>query len=320
VIATLGVDVGGTKTSVGPVGASGALLARPIVDPTRTEDTGSLIDGLESTLGRAFAEFRGHRPGAIGLACAGTVDGSRGVVVSSPNLPLDDEPLAAVLEDRLGIPVVLENDANAAVLAEAVAGVAAGLRHVVLIALGTGVGGGLYLDGGLYRGAGGAAGEIGHMIVKAGGRACACGAHGCIEMYASGRAFARYAAKRADDPAADPEGTIGRLVRDGSLEGEALAALARSGYAGALEAVEELAGWLGIGLVNLTNTFNPEMIVVGGGVSALGEMLLGPAREYLANNAMIPGRNQVRVETAALGNTAGLVGGGLLAWDRIGAG
>jgi glucokinase len=318
-LSVLGVDLGGTKIAVGPVDREGVQLASPITALTQSTDATSLLAGLGSTLRRALSEFECFAPGAVGLACAGTVDGERGEVITSPHLPLRDAPLAAMLQVAVGVPVVIENDGNAAVLGEVAAGAAIGLRHVVMLTLGTGVGSGLFLDGRLYRGANGAAGEIGHMVVQAGGLACRCGQRGCLEMYASGPALARYAGARARDPERDPDGALLALRETGELHGAAVTHLAREGHPGALEAVKQLADWLGIGMANITNTFDPEMIVVGGGVSDLGEMLLGPARESVRKNAMPPGHDRVRIEVAKLGNRAGLVGGALVAWQAFGS-
>jgi glucokinase len=269
-------------------------------------------------LRRALTEFERFAPGAVGLACAGTIDSARGEVVTSPNLPLKDAPLAAMLQVALGVPVVIENDGNAAVLGEVVAGAAVGLRNAVMLTLGTGVGGGLFLDGKLYRGSNGAAGELGHTTIQMGGLVCRCGHRGCLEMYASGPALARYAASRARDSEHDPNGVLLALRERGELNGAAVTRLAREGHSGAVEAVRQLADWLGIGLVSITNTFDPEMIVIGGGVSELGEMLIRSARDYVRKNAMAPGRDHVKIEAAKLGNKAGLVGGALVAWEALG--
>jgi glucokinase len=313
----LGVDVGGTKMAVGPVDRDGTQLAPPLVEHTRTESEAAFLAGVERGLRHALEEFKEFGPVAFGLACAGTVDSQRGVVVASPNLPLVEVPVVAVLEKALNMPVVLDNDVNAAILAEATLGAAAGLRHVVMLTLGTGVGGGLWLDGKVYRGASGGAAELGHTIVRAGGLPCLCGAHGCLEMYASGRALVRYAAARAGDKSTDPSGELTGLQEQGRLTGGAVTRLAQSGDKAALEAVGELARWLGVGLVNCTNAFDPEMIVVGGGVGELGELLLAPARELVRKHAMAPGRDAVLIAEARLGNKAGLVGGGLAAWQAV---
>lgn len=314
----LGIDVGGTKVAVGPVDSDGTELASTLVEPTCAQDQASFLAGLEASLRRALAAFARFEPKAFGLACAGTIDSERGVVVASPNLPLADVPLAFALEKALGLPVVLENDVNAAVRAEATIGVAAGLRDVVMLTLGTGVGGGLWLDGRVYRGANGGAAELGHTIVRAGGLPCLCGSRGCLEMYASGRALVRYAAARAGDPKTDPSGELTALQEQGRLTGGSVARLAVAGDKAALDAVNELARWLGVGLVNVINAFDPEMIVVGGGVGALGELLLRPAREVVRKLAIPPGRDTVRIAGAALGNRAGLVGGALTAWQELG--
>jgi len=313
----LGVDVGGTKVAMGPVDLDGTELAPTLVEPTRTEDQASFLAGLEASLRRALEVFARFEPRAFGLACAGTIDSERGVVVASPNLPLEEAALAYALEEALGLPVVLENDVNAAVRAEATIGAAAGLRDVVMLTLGTGVGGGLWLDGRVYRGANGGAAELGHTIVRAGGLPCPCGSRGCLEMYTSGRALVRYAAARAGDPNSDPSGGLTALQEQGRLTGGAVSRLALAGDKGALDAVSELARWLGVGLVSMTNAFDPEMIVVGGGVGALGELLLTPARESVRRLAIPPGRDNVRIAGARLGNRAGLVGGALTAWQWL---
>jgi len=314
---SLGVDIGGTKIAVAPVERAGSLLARPLVTPSQITDLESFLLGLEAVLRRALADFAEFKPARIGIACAGTVDSSGNEVISSPNLPLVHVPLGSILRESLGVPVVLENDANAAVWGEAVAGAAAGARDVVMLTLGTGVGGGLFLGGKLYRGAHGGAGELGHMVVQKGGIPCPCGSRGCLERYAAGPALVRYAIARANDPAWDTDGALQSLQEAGRLTGEATTRLAREGHPGALEAVRELSGWLGAGLVSLTNAFDPELIVIGGGVSNLGELLLQPARELVRATAMPPGREKVQIVLAKLGNEAGMVGAGLAAWQDM---
>ena len=314
----LGVDIGGTKIAVAPVDRLGGQLAPPIVTLSQKADVNSLLLGLEAVLRRALADFAQFEPVAIGIACAGTVDSARTEVIASPNLPLVHVPIGSILQERLQVPVVLENDANAAVLGEAVAGAAVGFKDVVMIALGTGIGGGLFLDGKLYRGANGGAGELGHIVVQQGGLLCNCGNRGCLEMYASGPALARYANDCAGDAERDPDGALMGLRERGELSGGAVTRLARAGHPGALQAVRQLSEALGAGLITLTNAFDPAMIVVGGGVSDLGELLLEPARRMVRASAMPPGRDAVQIVQAKLGNTAGLVGVGLSAWEFAG--
>ena len=197
---------------------------------TRTERPGGVprrSGGQPQARSRGVRALRTARP--FGVACAGTVDSERGVVIASPNLPLEDVPWPPCCRRRWASPLVLENDVNAAVWAEATVGVAAGLRHVVMLTLGTGVGGGLWLDGRVYRGANGGAAELGHTIVRAGGLPCPCGSHGCLEVYASGRALVRYAAARAGDKSTDPSGELTALQEQGRLTGGAVTRLALAG-------------------------------------------------------------------------------------------
>jgi glucokinase len=319
----VGVDIGGTKVALGLVGEDGSLHGDAREDVTLTGGDAVFVEGLIGSVRRAVAESREEVLG-IGLGCAGTIDSARGTVIESPNLPVRDLPLATLVRDAIGLPVVLDNDANAAVWAEVQAGAARGLRHVVMLTLGTGVGGGLVLDGRLFRGAAGGAGELGHMVVMAGGEVCACGRRGCLEAYASGTALQRTAERIADAVGRglveEGKGTdygrgLLRLHRQDRLSGESVGALALEGDAAAGNAVFEVSRWLGVGLANLANVFNPEMIVVGGGLSRLGDLLLEPAREILRRTALHPS-GDAQVAIAELRNAAGVVGAGLVAWEE----
>lgn len=343
----LGVDIGGTKIALGPVDAGGVLRGPALRFPSDTRGPEELVEGMADAVrqGLDSARDRGLEVTGVGLGCAGTVDRARGAIVVSPNLPLVDVPLARLVSERVDLPVALDNDANVAALAEVRVGAAAGLRHVAMLTLGTGVGGGLVLDGRLYRGATGAAAELGHTIVAAGGERCRCGAFGCLEAYASGKALERTASRLIDadgtfpdsggpaayghsgwaaTPEADqaaasgpvPVAALARLRDSGGLEGEAIGRLALEGDPGALAAVTEVGAWLGVGVVNLANMFEPEAVVVGGGLGALGELLLGPARRVLWAGALAPNR-ETRLLAAAVGAEAGVVGAGLLAWEEL---
>lgn len=314
---TIGVDVGGTKVAAGRVSREGRLVGRPRTQTSDTADTAGVVESIVEAVRAVMrdASEAGEVVTGVGIGCAGTVDAHRGVVVTSPHLPLTEAPLASLVGGRLHLPVVLDNDANVAAWAEVQLGAARGLRHVVMLTLGTGVGGGLVLDGRLYRGASGAAGEIGHTVIVAGGEPCGCGARGCLEAYASGRALERVARRLAHDlPAGEARALRAALERGGST-GYAIGELARSGDAAARATVAEVGGWLGVGLANIVNVFNPEMIVVGGGLVNLGDLLLAPARAVLTATGLPPGRDTVRVVSAAAGNAAGLLGAGLLAWE-----
>ena len=338
----LGVDIGGTKMAVAAVDASGRIVGDPLVRPSQTDSTEHFLEALVQATrdAREVAVAAGLDVVGVGLGCAGTVDWGRGTVVVSPHLPLHDTPVRARVAVAIGLPTILDNDANAAALAETRVGAARGLRHVVMLTLGTGVGGGLVLDGRLYRGATGSAAELGHMRVASDGEPCNCGYDGCLEVHASGTALARVARGLARQQGvregggtdadgrngtADADGRRGAheygaalaiLESQGRLTGETVGGLALQGDAAAVDAVREVAGWLGVGLTSLANAFNPEMIVVGGGLVTLGELLLGPARAVLARCGLSPNREIARVEPAALGNEAGLVGAALVAWEQ----
>jgi glucokinase len=295
-----------------------------LVCPSPTDSTEHFLEGLVRLAvdARDAAAAAGLDVVGIGLGCAGTVDWDRGTVVMSPRLPLHDTPVRARLAAATGLPTVLDNDANVAALAETRVGAARGSRHVVMLTLGTGVGGGLVLDGRVYRGATGSAAELGHMRVASDGESCNCGGTGCLEAYASGRALERIARRTVRERGADTRDSAGYaaaladLEARGRLTGETVGALALQGDRAAEDAVREVAGWLGVGLTSLANAFNPEVIVVGGGLVALGELLLAPAREVLARCGLSPNREIARVVPAALGNEAGLVGAAVLAWEH----
>ncbi|MHB1345047.1 MAG: ROK family protein [Thermoleophilia bacterium] len=369
----LGVDIGGTKIALGCVLADGSLHGAVTRVPSDVRGSDELVGGLVAAVrsGLEGARRDGLQVRGVGLGCAGTVDRDRGAVVVSPNLPLVDAPLVQVVSEQVGLPVLLDNDANVAVLAETRVGAAAGLRQVAMLTLGTGVGGGLILDGRLYRGATGAAAELGHTIVAAGGERCRCGAFGCLEAYASGKALERTASRLIDAdgrvPGPSVEGGVGwsgwaatpeawepvggveaggaapdaaaagasstdrrtvgtgsvsvvalaALREEGRLDGESIGRLALKGDPGALLAVSEVGAWLGVGVVNLANIFEPEAVVVGGGLGTLGELLLRPARRVLQAGALSPNR-YTRLLGAAVGAEAGVVGAGLLAWEELG--
>jgi glucokinase len=245
----------------------------------------------------------------VGVAPAGFVDALRGSVVFAPHLAWRSAPLRDELAARLGLPVFVDNDANAAVWAEWRFGAARGVAHVACVTLGTGIGGALLVDGVLYRGAHGMAGEFGHMVVVPNGLACACGNRGCWERYVSGTALVEAAREQA---AGSPRGRrlpTGAGDDPAAPTGPQLAAAAAAGDPAAVALFTQMGGWLGVGLANLAAALDPAMFVVGGGLGEAGEVLLAPARE--AFRAALPGRGhrpEVRIVAAVLGNDAGLVG------------
>jgi glucokinase len=296
----IGVDLGGTKILAGVVDRAGAV-ARRRETPTPTSSQADLLRALET----AVEELLDEDVAAIGFGIPSTIDQRSGRAVSSVNIPLADLDLRAWMHDRFDVPVGLDNDANAATLAEWAFGAGRGTKHMVMLTLGTGVGGGLILDGRPYRGSVGAGAELGHMVIDIDGPPCqgSCTGRGHLESLASGRA-ATLAAQEAFGPAVDAH----RLVR-----------LAQEGDATAVELLATLGHRLGVGIGSLVNIFNPEVVVIGGGFSAAGDFLLDPAREALQREALHPGRDLVRVVRAELGTAAGLVGAGLVAFEALDA-
>ncbi|GAB4244959.1 MAG: ROK family glucokinase [Thermoleophilia bacterium] len=314
----LGVDLGGTKIAVGAVSEDGSVRGGIIERPTEKAGPEELAGALLQIL-REARELLAPDALGVGVGSAGTIDWSRGRVMQSPNLPLADFPLAERVGRGVGLPVALDNDANVATLAEARVGVAEGLEHVVMLTLGTGVGGGILLNGRLYRGKAGGAGELGHMVVAAGGQPCPCGRRGCLEQYASGTALERFAENLAlgSGTTAEYGQALRELIENDDLTGRTVGRLALAGDAAAGDAVARVADWLGVGLANLANIFNPEMIVIGGGLAELGETLVEPARRVMRESALRPNGEMAAVEAAVLGNRAGVVGAGLVAWEEL---
>lgn len=238
-------------------------------------------------------------------------------IISSPNLRvIEGIPLKDELEPKVGLPVTVENDNNAAAWGEFRFGAGREAKHLLFVGLGTGIGGGIVIHGQLLRGAQGAAGELGHVTLQATGPRCACGNRGCLEAFASGSAIGR----RAREVAAErPDSALGQLARALGTErkvlGEDVTDLAREGDEGALSVLKEAGRWLGIGLAGFVNIFNPEVVVVGGGVMEAGELILNAARKEVYLRARSPKRELVEVKEAALGPDSGVLGAAALAQD-----
>jgi len=308
----IGVDVGGTKVLAGVVDTEGTVLAlarRP------TPSTGAA--DVEAAVASCVAELRAAYPSvvAVGLGAAGFVDASRSVLVFAPNLAWRQEPLREALTARVGLPVVVENDGNAAAWAEHRFGAGRGVADMCLITVGTGIGCGLVLGGALYRGGSGIAGEPGHLRLVPDGRRCGCGNRGCWEQYCSGRALAREAQEIADTA---PWTARELLARAGGhwqdITGAVVSAAAVAGDAIARECFDRVGRWLGQGLADVAAVIDPSLFVVGGGVAEAGALLLDPARARFAESLTGRGwRRAAPVVPAALGPEAGLVGAADLA-------
>ena len=279
----------------------------------RTPGRRVAVEAVEDALTAAVDDVAAGRPIAgVGLAAAGFVDAEGERVAFAPHLPWVDDPVRSRLAARWGVPVVLENDATCAALAEATYGAARGASSAVMVTLGTGIGGGLVLGGTVVRGHHGMAGEFGHQQVVPDGLPCECGRTGCWEQYASGNALVRLARSRLGvEPTVLMELCGGDPAR---LTGPMVTAAAEDGDLVARQAFASVGDWLGVGLAGLVAAFDPEVVVIGGGVSEAGDRLLEPARDRLARSLVgVPHRPVPPVSAAALGPRAGLVGAALLA-------
>ncbi|MBD3007697.1 MULTISPECIES: ROK family glucokinase [unclassified Streptomyces] len=307
---TIGVDIGGTKIAAGVVDEEGSILETSQVSTPHTPE--GVVDAIADAV-RIVSE--GHDIEAVGIGAAGYVDDKRATVLFAPNINWRHEALKDKVEQRVGLPVVVENDANAAAWGEYRFGAGVGHDDVVCITLGTGLGGGIIIGGKLHRGRFGVAAEFGHIRVVPDGLLCGCGSQGCWEQYASGRALVRYARQRA---AATPENATVLLgLGDGTsegIEGKHISDAARQGDPVAIDSFRELARWAGAGLADLASLFDPSAFIVGGGVSDEGDLVLEPIRKsfrrWLVGNQWRP---HAQVLAAQLGGKAGLVGAADLA-------
>ena len=313
---TLGVDIGGTKIAAGVVDETGVVLARGRRETPHRSTAANLVEDAIVDVVEELAAV--HPVGAVGIGAAGFVDAARASVLFSPHLSWRREPLKEALALRLDLPVVVENDANCAAWGEWRFGAGRGEEHLLVVNLGTGIGGGIVLHGRLQRGRYGIAGEFGHMQVVSGGHRCECGNRGCWEQYASGKALVREARGLAASGSPMAYELLERVEGDpGAISGELVADLARDGDPASQELFGELGGWLGVGLANLAAAFDPGRFVIGGGVSEAGELLLAPAREAFRRTLTGRGfRPEAEVVRAGLGVDAGLVGAADLARDE----
>ncbi len=270
-------------------------------------------DKLVEDLGRELVEARDARPDVLcaGLGIPATIDHDRGVAIQAVNLEISDVPLRDLMGKQLGLPVFIDNDANVAALAEFLFGAGRGARNVVMLTIGTGIGGGLILDGEIYRGTTGSAAELGHVVVQEDGPPCQgnCPNRGCVETLASGTAIAREGKAAAER---EPDSALGKALAEGPIVGKTVTELAINGDPLAAGVVAEAGRHLGVALASLANIFDPDVIVIGGGVSVVGELLIGPARKELESRALTP-MNRTPVKIAELGPKAGMIGAAAMA-------
>jgi glucokinase len=305
---TIGVDLGGTKMLVG------ALEGTEVRWESREASTGQSEEELVDLLVREVGEAKAARPGAaaVGLGIPATIDHEKGVAISAVNLPLADLPIRDRVGERLGLPVFVDNDANVAALAEHLYGAGRGADHMVMLTIGTGIGGGLILDGEIYRGAKGAGAELGHTVIDVNGPPCQgnCPGRGCVETLASGTALGREGRAAAEE---DPDSVLATMLAEGQeIDGKAVTEAALGGDPTAVAVFDLVGSRLGAALVTFANIFEPEVIVIGGGVMAAGDLLLEPARRTLRAQALRP-MNEVPVLAAELGPDAGMIGAAAMA-------
>jgi glucokinase len=305
---TIGVDLGGTKMAVGVVDSE-----QQVHYQGREPSTGLSEEKLVEELAEELLEAKQARPDVVaaGLGIPATIDRDRGLAIHAVNLTITDVPIRDLMRERLGLPVYVDNDANVAALAEFLYGAGRGAKDVVLLTIGTGIGGGLILDGEVYRGSTGAAAELGHIVIEEDGPKCQgnCPNHGCVEALASGTAIAKAGKEAAER---DPDSGLGKALAEGPIVGRTVTELALAGDGPAREVVAQAGRHIGVALSSLANIFDPDVFVIGGGVSAVGDLLLDPAREELRSRALPP-QNGRPVKLAELGPDAGMVGAAAMA-------
>lgn len=310
----IGVDLGGTKTLTALVDGHGRVIARVrVATPTAGPDC--VVEGIAACLAELSAMTGIATSSAIGVGVGapGPLDPDAGVVFEPPNLPgWRDVPLAALMAERLGVRIFVENDANAAAMGERWVGAGHGVDDLIYLTVSTGIGGGLILGGRLYRGASGTAGEVGHMVIARDGPRCGCGRNGCLEALASGTAIAREARLAVESG----RPTVLSQVPPEAITSEAVARAAGDGDPLAREVFAGAAAALGVGITNLVNLLNPALVIVGGGVSRAGDLLFAPVRRIVQEESFDRPGAAVRVVPAALGDDVGVIGAAAVAYER----
>lgn len=306
---TIGVDLGGTKMLLGVVESGGRVAWESRERSTQLNEA-----ELVELMVREIEGARAERPGveAIGLGIPATIDHEKGLAISAVNLPIESLPIRDLLAKRTGLPVFVDNDANVAALAEHLSGAGRGAREMVMLTIGTGIGGGLILGGEIYRGAKGAGAELGHVVIDMDGPRCQgnCPNRGCVETLASGTALGREGREAAER---EPDSALGRMLAEGrEIDGRAVTEAAQAGDRTAIGVFDLVGRRLGVALANFANIFEPEKIVIGGGVMAAGDLLLEPARAELGARALPP-MNRTPVVAAELGGDAGMIGAAAMA-------
>jgi glucokinase len=310
--AAVGVDVGGTNTKAAIVDPQGKIIQRqerPTEDNAATKGVIAVVEELVRRSAELHCKIE-----VVGIGAAGFVDAQSGSVTFAPNVTYDDPKIAEAVRARLSLPVVVDNDANAAAWGERAFGAARGSDHVAYVGVGTGIGSGFIVDGRLVRGFSGAGAEWGHTVIDLGGPLCGCGLHGCLEQFASGIGIARMAREALRK---DPDSSILAFAESAeAVTAETVARAARAYDATARGLLERAGKALGVGLSNVVNAFDPEVIVLSGSVIKAGEPFLGPVRDQLFRMTVAQRRRPMRLDVTLLPGDAGIVGAAALAWEE----
>lgn len=314
----LGIDLGATKMALASVDPLGRILSRGVA-PSPSEDGTRMVESLLELAAAGVASSRedGLEVKAVGIGAAGFILEREGLLISSPNIAWSMVPLRNLVAERVGLPTFLDNDANAAAVGEHFVGVARGVDDFVYLTLGTGIGGGIFAGGLIYRGHRGTAAEIGHMTVDPAGPECGCGRRGCLEALASGTALEREAVRLA---AGDSRSLLHEMSTSepGRVTGEMISAAAESGDAAARGAFENITYYLGLGIVNLVHLLDPEMVVLGGGVARSPHLIPEEVRSVVVERGVPTLVSDVSIAVSALGGDAGVIGAAAMAWEGTG--
>ena len=314
----LAIDLGGTKVITALISSKGEMLARETLPTLASEGLESVVNRIFSAIDHLLSlkNVTSFQETAISIAAAGVIDMKEGIITSSPNLPgWHDVPLRSMVKERYNVNTFLINDAKAAALGEHQFGTGKGAENLIYITVSTGIGGGIMINGKLYFGASGGAGEIGHMTIDVNGPKCNCGNVGCLEVLASGTAIAKEAIKRIRE---GEQSALRKMVagKIDNITAEQVSLAAQGGDYLASEVVAKAAVYLATGIVNLVNLFNPEIIIVGGGVSKIGDLLLSPVKQAVRARVFPLMAKAVRILPAGLGDDAGVFGAAVFAFQQ----
>jgi glucokinase len=314
----LAIDLGGTKIITAIISNSSQVIAKEYQLTLADEGPQSVIERMFSAIDHILSlrNMNSSQLASISIAAAGAIDSDKGLITSSPNLPgWHDVPLRDIVKEKYRVNTFLINDASAAALGEHRLGAGRGVSNLIYLTVSTGIGGGIIINDKLYSGQCGGAGEIGHMTIDVNGPRCNCGNIGCFEVLASGTAVAKEAIRRIrqGERSSLIEIVAGKIE---NITAEKVEMAARGGDSLALEVISRVSDYLGIGMVNLVNIFNPEMIIVGGGMSKMGDLLLNPARQVVRERAFQLSAQAVRIVPAQLGEDAGVLGAAIFAFKQ----